>query len=92
MSRGVATRLEDAKAEEYSELANWLESSFPNRYSRGVHYLRQLAGELAMPQETLPRLSWLSPRHLQVAAPPRVVLPDPLESDTHNLRVQFHRL
>ena len=92
MLGGVARRLEDAKAAEYSELAAWLEKSFPNRYSRGAHYLRQLAGEVAMPQETLHQLTWLSPRHLQVAAPPRVLLPDPLESDTHNLRVQFHRL
>ncbi|OLP75981.1 hypothetical protein AK812_SmicGene44142 [Symbiodinium microadriaticum] len=40
----VARQLEDKKGEEYADLANWLEKSFPSRYSRGVHYLRQLSG------------------------------------------------
>ena len=92
MFGGVARQLEDKKGEEYADLANWLEKSFPSRYSRGVHYLRQLSGEVAMPQETLPRLTWLPPSQIQLGAPRRVVLPDPLECDTHNLRVQFHRL
>lgn len=84
--------LEDGKAKDYLELAEWLERSFPGRYDRGAQYLRQLSGEVAMPQERLPMLAWLNPSQIQRAAPVRLELPNPLENDTHNLRVQFHRL
>ena len=84
--------LEHAKAKDYIDLADWLEKSFPGQYDRGVHYLRQLSGQCAMTRERLPGLSWLSPNQIQRAAPARLMLPDPLANDTHNLRVQFHRL
>ena len=84
--------LEDGKAKDYRELAHWLERNFPGRYDRGAQYLRELSGEVAMVQERLPMLPWLSPNQFQRAAPPRLQLPNPLENDTHNLRFQFHRL
>ena len=84
--------MDEDDAKDYTALADWLERKYPGLYGSGALYLRQLAGVQALPQETLPQLSWMSPSLAQNAAAPRIVLPDPLESDAHNLQVTFHRL
>ena len=80
------------KEESYLELADWIEQRFSRTYARGVGYLRQLAGQTAMPQEQLPRLHFMHPNLAQRGAVRRVRLPNPLENDVHSLRVAFHRL
>ncbi|CAK9096217.1 Uncharacterized protein SCF082_LOCUS45183, partial [Durusdinium trenchii] len=50
---GVATYLDDDRKEVLLELAEYLESNY-HHYSRGVQYLRMLAGQVAMPRAVEP--------------------------------------
>lgn len=92
LSRGLPRGMEQPKIDEFSDLAAWLEKRYPRQYPRGIVYLRQLAGEVVMHQEPLPRLQFLNPQNVQARGVPRINLPDPLENDVHSLRVQFHRV
>lgn len=84
------TYLSDERKQELKDLAKHLSSTYPN-LGRGVRYLQQLAGEVAVTRQELPQLQFIlngaSP-NIYRGAP---VLQDPEPHAMHRLRVQFHR-
>lgn len=86
---GVATYLDDDRKEVLLELAEYLESNY-HHYSRGVQYLRMLAGQVAMPRVPPCRIEFLL---LNIARVQRgaVLLGNPEIHTLHTMRVTFHR-
>ncbi|CAK9023126.1 Uncharacterized protein SCF082_LOCUS16076 [Durusdinium trenchii] len=56
--RCVATYLDDERKQILLEVATYLEDHYIN-YGRGIHYLRQLAGTVALPRSPPPRIEFL---------------------------------
>lgn len=87
--KGVATFLDDDRKEVLLEVAEYLEENY-TQYSRGIFYLRQLAGQYALQRTKPPRLDFLLANH---AARQRgaVVLQNAEVHTLHTMRVRFHR-
>jgi len=86
---GVAAYLDDERKETLLEVATYLEENY-TQYHRGIMYLRQLAGEHALPRSPAPRINFLlqNPAHIQRGA---VVLGNAEPHTLHTMKVTFHR-
>ncbi|CAK9033935.1 unnamed protein product [Durusdinium trenchii] len=58
----VAAYLDDDRKEVLLEVASYLEDNY-SHYGRGILYLRQLAGQYALPRSPAPRIEFLLTRH-----------------------------
>lgn len=81
--------LDDDRKEVLLEVADYLEKHY-KQYARGIFYLRQLAGQYALPRTPPPRLDFLLVNH---AARQRgaIVLQNAEVHTLHTMRVRFHR-
>ncbi len=86
---GVATFLDDERKEVLLEVAEYLEENYI-QYGRGILYLRQLAGQYALPRVPAPRIEFLL---LNQAGRQRgaIVLPNAEVHTLHTMTVRFHR-
>ena len=86
---GVATYLDDDRREVLSELADYLEAN-DHQYSRGIAYLRMLAGQIASARVPPRRIEFLllNMARIQRGA---VMLGNPDVHTLHTMRVTFHR-
>lgn len=83
----MGTHISDDRKAELKELAGHLTSFYPN-LGRGVRYLLQLAGEVAVIRQQIPQLQFI----LNGASPGIPVLLDPSPHVMHKLKVRFHRV
>lgn len=81
--------MDDERKEVLIELADYIETHY-NQYSRGVAYLRSLAGQMALPRQPPKRIEFLL---LNVVGIQRgaVILGTPEIHTIHTMRVTFHR-
>lgn len=85
----MAAYLDDDRKEVLSDLADYLESNY-HQYSRGIEYLRMLAGQIARARVPPRRIEFLL---LNIARIQRgaVILGNPDIHTLHTMRVTFHR-
>lgn len=86
---GVAVYLDQERQTILLEVASYLEEHY-SHYGRGIQYLRQLAGQGALPRENPPRIQFLltNPAGIQRGA---VVLANAEVHTLHTMQVRFHR-
>lgn len=86
---GVAQYLDDERKEIILEVAEYLEEHY-SQYGRGILYLRQLAGDVALPRSPPPQIQFLltNPVGIQRGA---VVLANAQVHTVHTMQVRFHR-
>ncbi|CAK9107144.1 Uncharacterized protein SCF082_LOCUS49885 [Durusdinium trenchii] len=80
----VAAYLDDDRKEVLLEVASYLEDNY-SHYGRGILYLRQLAGQYALPRSPAPRIEFLLTRHAGIQRG-AVILPNAEVHTLHNMR------
>lgn len=80
----------EERAEALQELAEYFSEHYP-QYSRGAHYLLQLAGRIAVARKPPTKLQWLLTGPAPGAQRGHARLDDPEPHNVRRLRVQFHR-
>lgn len=89
LSSGLACSLDDDRKDVLRDIAEYLNQHY-QQYSRGVSYLLQLAGDMAVQRHLPPRLTLLENSNFG-AQRGGVVYANPTPHVMHTMFVRFHR-
>ena len=82
--------MKDERIAELIDLAEYLTDNYP-QYSKGAHYLLQLAGRVSVRRILPTKLSWILTGPAPGAQRGHPWLRDPEPHNVRRLRVKFHR-